>query len=535
LAGPARKSQAGSETRIVRVRRVVQLAALAVFFLLFAAAIGPGRFPIPPEAFLRIDPLVALVTLVSAQTLSRSVILGIVLFALPVAVLGLLTERAFCGWLCPLGTLIDTSDRIFASKKARRHVSLPWLKFAVLACVALGAVAGLSLLFLVDPIVLLTRSLTLGAVPGGQAALKRLAEAPAVGPLASWLPYVGLPQWVYRSSLVSAGILVGVLALSAMGRRFWCRNLCPLGALLGLTGRAAVLRLRVGEACAGCDACVRACKMDAIKSGEKPTYISSECVSCYSCIGVCPKGQISITGPVRHESRSVQLNVPRRRVLQAGALGIGWALLGKFDVAGARSESGVPVGSPHLLRAPGAVAEEEFLRRCVRCAQCIKVCPNGALQPALAEAGAAGFWTPVVVPRINYCAEVCNACARACPTSALEPFEIREKKWLFIGTAVIDRSRCITWNSDRVCLVCDEQCSYRAVYWQTVDGRRRPFVNDHVCVGCGICENRCPVGPDAAIRVFNFGDRRDWSRQDQKRFRAAARPLGEHYTLPPIE
>jgi len=535
LASPAQKSKGASETRVVRTRRTVQVAALVVFLLLFAAAIGPWRFPIPPELFLRIDPLVAAVTLLSAQTLSRSIIVSIALFALPVAALGLLTERAFCGWLCPLGTVVDISDRLFGVRQARRHVAVPWLKFAVLGAVGLGGLAGLSLLFLVDPIVLLTRSLTLGAVPGTQAALKRLADLPAVGPIASLLPYVGLPQWVYRSSIISAGILIGVLALSAMGRRFWCRNVCPLGAMLGLMGRAAVLRLRIGQPCAGCDACVRACKMDAIKGGEKAAYISAECVSCYSCVGICPEGQISIVGPVRHESRSVQLNVPRRRVLQAGALGIGWALLGKFDVGAARSESGAPVGNPYLLRAPGAAPEQEFLRRCVRCAQCIKVCPNGALQPALAEAGAAGFWTPVLVPRINYCSEPCNACAQACPTSALEPFEIREKKWLFIGTAVIDRSRCIAWNSDKVCLVCDEQCSYKAVYWQTVDGRRRPFVNDQVCVGCGICENKCPVGPEAAIRVFNFGDKRDWTRERQKRFRASARPLGEQYTLLPIE
>jgi ferredoxin len=513
----------------------VQVVALAFFLLLFAAAIGPGRFAIAPELFLRIDPLVALVALLTSGNLGWGVIGSIVLFALPVAALGLLTERAFCGWLCPLGTLIDTSDRLFGAKRARRHVSAPWLKFAVLSGVLVSAIAGISLLFLFDPIVLLTRSLTLGTVPGGQAALKRLADARLVGPLVSSLPYASSPQFVYRSSLAALGILIAVLALSSLGRRFWCRNICPLGAMLGLLGRTAVLRLKMAEGCLGCDACVRLCKMDAIREGEKATYVSGECISCYSCVGVCPQKQISITGPVRHESRTVELNVPRRRVLQAGALGIGWALLGKFDVAGARSESGAPTGSPFLLRPPGTVPEEEFLRRCVRCAQCIKVCPNGALQPALTEAGAAGLWTPVLAPRINYCTEPCNACGDACPTYAIEPFEIREKKWLFIGTAVIDRSRCLEWNSDKVCLVCDEQCSYKAVYWEMVDGDSRPFVNDQVCVGCGICEKKCPVGPEAAIRVFNFGDKRDRPRAEQKKFRASAKPLGERYTLLPIE
>lgn len=535
MTPPEKKSRRRKETRLVRVRRAVQVASLAIFLFLFLAAIGPGRFAVPPEIFLRIDPLIALAALLSMQGLAAGAMVSIALFALPLVVMGLLTERAFCGWLCPLGSLIDVSDRLFGAKRARRHASVPWLKFAVLAAVLASAIAGLSVAFLFDPIVLLTRSLTLSAAAGGQAALKRLAEAPHIGGIVSWLPYVGSPQFVYRSSVVALGVLIGVVSLSALGRRFWCRNVCPLGALLGLLGRGAVLRLRMEAGCLGCDACVRICKMDAIKREGDVTYASSECISCYSCVGACAEQQISVAGPGRHQSRSVELNVPRRRVLQAGALGIGWALLGKLDVAGARSESGAPMGSPHLLRPPGAVPEEEFLRACVRCAECIKVCPNGALQPALAEAGVAGFWTPVLVPRINYCTEPCNACGEVCPTHAIERFDIREKKWLFIGTAVIDRSRCITWNSDKVCLVCDEQCSYKAVYWQTVDGRRRPFVNEQVCVGCGICEKKCPVGPEAAIRVFNFGDRRDWSRSKKKEFRRSAKPLGEQYTLLPID
>jgi len=335
--------------------------------------------------------------------------------------------------------------------------------------------------------------------------------------------------------VVALVLLAAVLGLSAMGRRFWCRNACPLGALLALLPGWAVLRLRFEENCTRCGACAKACKMEAITTGEKPSYSARECISCYTCVARCPEAAISIGLGASREGRSTQLNLSRRRLLQGSAIGIGWALLGKLEVASARAESGATLGSPHLLRPPGSVPEHEFVKRCVRCAECVKVCPNGALQPALSEAGMSGLWTPVLVPCINYCTEACNACGNVCPTDALEPFTIKEKKWLFIGTAVIDRSRCITWNSEKVCLVCDEQCTYKAVYWDEVDGRRRPFVNDQVCVGCGICEKKCPVGPEAAIRVFSFGDKRDMPRAEQKKFRKSARPLGKDYTLLPID
>jgi MauM/NapG family ferredoxin protein len=520
--------------RLEKTRRAVQVLSLLSFLFLLASAIGPGRLP-GSQLFLEADPLVALSALLSAQGLGVAAALGMVLFALPVVVLGLLTERAFCGWLCPLGTVIDIADRIFGARRAKRIVSVTWLKYCVLAGVLAGAAAGLSLIFLFDPIVLLTRSLTLGLVPGSQAALKRLSDLPGVGVAFSLSAYAAAPQFAYRGALLAALLLGAVLGLSAMGRRFWCRNVCPLGGMLALLSRTAVLRLRFGDACTGCSACAKACKMEAIEAGEKPSYNARECISCYTCVVKCPEAAISVGWLGQQEGRSTQLNVSRRRVLQASAVGIGWALLGKLEVASSRAESGATLGSPHLLRPPGSVPEDEFVKRCVRCSECVKVCPNGALQPAMAEAGASGFWTPVLVPRINYCTEACDACGRVCPTHAIEQFSIKEKKWLFIGTAVIDRSRCLEWNSDKTCLVCDEQCTYKAVYWDEVDGERRPFVNDQVCVGCGICEKKCPVGPEAAIRVFSFSDKRDWPRERQKKFRASARPLGKDYTLLPID
>jgi formate hydrogenlyase subunit 6/NADH:ubiquinone oxidoreductase subunit I len=154
----------------------------------------------------------------------------------------------------------------------------------------------------------------------------------------------------------------------------------------------------------------------------------------------------------------------------------------------------------------------------------------------LTEGGPGGIWTPVLMPRIGECSQNCNLCGKVCPTDAIKPFEISEKEHLYIGRASINRSTCIVWESNKQCLVCDEVCSYSAIYWldesgkemhlpetetgptqETSGSRGLPYVDPARYVGCGICENNCPAGgPDAAIRVTCDGDKRSLSRERQK-------------------
>jgi ferredoxin len=213
----------------------------------------------------------------------------------------------------------------------------------------------------------------------------------------------------------------------------------------------------------------------------------------------------------------VDLN--RRRLVQSFAIGIGWAAMARTGISTKTArDSKIKTSSPYLLRPPGALPEDEFLDTCIRCGECMKVCPTNGLQPAVTEAGMEGFWSPLLVPRIGECTQNCNLCSEVCATQAIQPFTVAEKNFLFIGTAVIDRSACIVWNSDKPCLICDEYCSYHALKWKNVDGVRRPFVNEAVCTGCGICESACPIQPLAAIRVYSFGDKRHMTRDEQRRW-----------------
>jgi len=248
-------------------------------------------------------------------------------------------------------------------------------------------------------------------------------------------------------------------------------------------------------------------------------YLAPECIYCYSCTRVCPEGASRIVPSLGTQGYRTDLNLNRRRLLQAFGIALAWAAVAKTHTSAKTArDSKIRTSSAQLIRPPGALPEEEFLSTCIRCSECMKVCPTNGLQPALLEAGLEGLWTPVLVPRIGECTQNCNLCSRVCSTQAIQPFRVEEKTYIFMGTAVIDRSSCIAWNSDRPCLVCDEYCSYHALKWKTVDGVRRPFVNEKKCTGCGICESACPIQPQAAIRVFSFGDKRHMSREEQRRW-----------------
>jgi NAD-dependent dihydropyrimidine dehydrogenase PreA subunit len=165
-----------------------------------------------------------------------------------------------------------------------------------------------------------------------------------------------------------------------------------------------------------------------------------------------------------------------------------------------------------VIRTPGAQGNE-FSVRCIRCGICLKVCPTSGLQPSLAQAGWSGLWTPVLVPRLGYCDYACNACGAACPTGAIPSLTLADKRLAVIGHAYIDQDRCLPWADNITCLVCEEMCplpekaiiledvTVMSPTGETVDVRRPIVVRDR-CIGCGICENRCPLTGEAAIRVY---------------------------------
>jgi polyferredoxin len=483
------------------------------------------------DAYLRMS----LLNTASAMVAARDLIPSLLPWAIVVLIATLLLGRIFCGWVCPLGVILDLTDRFF-EKRIRRSAMRErrWrnVKFYILVFIGAAALFGVQIAFLFDPIALLTRTLTWSCYAPLQLGFHLLGEHLSFA--GGWLR----EQWGwlfpeeamhFRMGLVVFSLLGLIVSANALSPRFWCRNLCPLGALLSLFSRFPLLRKRMSEACDYCQVCTNLCRMQAIDSRTIRTD-SRECILCMSCVASCPTEAIHYGlqwgdgAPVRgaRESSERTPHPVRRYLIFSGLAGLAWAALARTSAGAKPSVRGQPISSPFLLRPPGSLPEEKFLSRCVRCSTCMKVCPTGGLQPAITEAGLEGFWTPVLVPRMGECAPECTACEQVCPTQAIWPFHPEEKAWLFLGTAVIDRSFCLVWNAQKRCLVCDEVCTYRAVEWRMVNDFPHPFVNEQRCVGCGLCERKCPVQPVAAIRVYSFGDKRSWSREKQKRWRTLA-------------
>ncbi len=500
--------------RMRRARQVVQIVALALYvYLLFAALQRRAALPLA-DLFFRFDPLAALTAMVAGRTWIPRLALALVTVGLT-----LLVGRVWCGWLCPLGTVLEWTRFRGAEERAAR-LSPRWrsVKNILLLVIIAAALFGNLTLLVLDPLTLLTRSTTTAVLPALNyaftAVVRALYAIPLLQPALGWVegvlrgPVLPAEQPVLAMSALLGLLLTGVLLLNLLADRFWCRYLCPLGALLGLLSRVSLLRPLLGPACNRCGHCLGACRVDAIDVEAGYKLAPGECTVCLDCLAACPVQGIGFRRQ-RRPAPARDYDPTRRQLLAALAGGaIGAAVLR----SGIRSKQPAPA----LLRPPGVEDEATFLSRCLRCSQCMKVCPTSGLQPALAEAGLEGLWTPVLAPRLGYCDYGCNSCGQICPSGAIPKLTLEQKRLAVVGVAVIDRDRCLPWTHGVPCIVCEEMCPTpeKAIRLEEVtatddDGQpvvvQRPTVIERLCIGCGICEHQCPLAGEAAIRVYRAG------------------------------
>jgi ferredoxin len=483
------------------IRRCVQIALLGLFvYLLISVSFPPGHVfdpdsladaeTVPVESFLWLDPLVGVTASIAARMLTAAIVgtAAVVLFCVAM-------PRVFCGWICPLGTLIDAFDKVLGgwTRPLHQRPGRWWtrIRYGVLAAVVSAALFGVMLAGFVSPLVVLTRGFvfSLGRVQGG---IARGWET---------LSPAGPAVWI------SAGILAATLLLGLLGRRFWCRVLCPSGAMLSLASPARIYERRIDASCTGCGKCVEACAFGAV--ADNFTTRHDTCTFCRTCSGVCPADAISFVNRLSSPSdRPVRSG--RRAAIAAMLVGAGAGAAAKWALARGRT----PGETKALIRPPGSVAEEQFLALCVQCGQCVQVCPGPVLHPAGLDAGLEALWTPVVIPTHAACHPDCNFCTQVCPTGAIQPLSLAQKRSFVMGIAKIDASICLPHCGTEDCRLCFEECQaagYNAIEMRQIkldigeidpsafsdmeieamSKIEAPFVIVDKCVGCGLCEYRC--------------------------------------------
>ena len=535
--------------RLRGLRRASQAFFLLLFFyLLLQTNIGtlnrPDALPeisAPVGFFLEIDPLIAIFTVITTHTLYRNL-----LWALALIIATIFIGRFFCGWVCPMGTINQMIGSIKSGRTkgarrldANRYKPYQRWKYGILG-VFFGAAVFTSLqVGLLDPIALLTRSMTLSVLPAYNVLTQEFA-AWSLGGYTGWaegfMRFLGaVVSYVliranpvyFQGAILIALVFTAILVANRFITRFWCRGLCPLGALLGLLSRFSIFGMEKHDSlCTDCNICALNCQgADDPQPGY--TWRQSECHLCFNCVAECPESGISFRffPELAHTRQPVDVS---RRLLMTTAVS------GLAAIPLMRAEAGLKKGNdPSLVRPPGAVGEEAFLSRCVRCGECMNVCPNNALHPTLFQAGLEGLWSPMLVPRIGYCEPTCVLCGQVCPTGAIDEITPREKAWvpvagqkktdnppLRIGLAFYDFGRCLPWAMATECIVCEEWCptTPKSIYFEEVEIQdskgewkllKRPHVDPALCVGCGACTYACPVKGDPAIYITSVGETRN--------------------------
>ncbi len=435
--------------RITTVRILVQAIVMALFLTFVFVTTFSHLEDAPALAFwvskfLEIDPLVSIATALATHTVYKGLIWSLLLL-IPTLLLG----RFFCNWICPFGTIHHFTGWLLGRRKARERIEANRyrrhyaVKYYILAAMLVAAAFGSLQIGLLDPICLLHRSLT----------------ASVLGALSAPLAAIFGDPRLHQLSWVIGGLLVLLVGLNLAVPRFFCRVLCPLGATLGVLSRWALWRIERDPArCTDCDLCLQNCE----GACDPHTQLrKSECFVCFNCIEDCPHGALSFAFLPRREHEVAWPDVPGRRAALAA---FGGLLFFPFARLSGRSTRDF---STKVIRPPGSVEELEFLERCIKCDQCIRVCPTNVLQPAMLEAGLEGLWTPVMNFRMGFCQLNCTACGQVCPTGAIQRISVARKLGVGphaadgpvkLGTAHFDHGRCLPWSKNIPCVVCEEVC-----------------------------------------------------------------------------
>lgn len=304
-------AEPGVRPSVILLRRALQLAVLAVLIRL---ALGHGQRAF--EAFCPFGGAEAAWGLFRERSYTCTLSEMNVAMLIGLLALVALAGKAFCAWVCPIGFMNELLFKLGRRLPWIRRLQLPWradqwlrfLRYPVLALVLiLTWRAGELILRGYDPFFLLFSGFGHGALP--------------------------VVSWVALGLAVSAALVVPM---------FWCRLLCPLGAVMDALARFAFLRVhRSASACNACGACDRAC-LQRLRVSNQSSLGAVDCTRCMDCLEACSAGALSLRLGPPHPlgSRRAWARIPSwvTPVPVAAALVVGIRLSGPLTLPTATAD-----------------------------------------------------------------------------------------------------------------------------------------------------------------------------------------------------
>ncbi|MFA7231869.1 MAG: 4Fe-4S binding protein, partial [Victivallaceae bacterium] len=417
--------------------------------------------------------------------------LGIVLL------LTLIFGRLYCSFLCPLGILQDIfsffSRILFHRRKYfyQEQKNYQKIRYSVLAGLIIMLLLGVMLpMAMVEPFSAFGRicfNICKPVYIWSNNLLYSTGKFDNLNPM-------NYPPFSAFALSVSAVFFIFIGVLAVLRGRLFCNTICPAGALLGLISRVSWLRLQLdAEKCVKCGMCVKRCKSGCISLDEKKLDFE-RCVMCLDCVSACKFSSIKPVA-VKFKDRK-QADATRRDFM----ISLGGAAVGAIILPPLLKSSFKPAKIP--IMPPGALALDRFNSKCTACHLCVSACPGKVLKPAGLEYGLAGMLQPRLDFKAGMCEYECAECSNICPTGALMPLTLERKKTLRIGMVQYNQRICVVQTDKTHCGACAEHCPTTAVHmepWE--DGLTIPRISPELCIGCGCCENICPVLPVKAITV----------------------------------
>lgn len=364
-------------------------------------------------------------------------LVSLILFSALLAIT-LIFGRIYCSLLCPLGLYQEFLTILFKPfyKRRKFQVQKHYVWAYVLAAVLFGALLG------------------------GTVVLLRMLD-----------PY-SIAGNAMSGALFGLGFIFALTILVFFKKRFFCTNVCPVGAVLGFISRFSLFKIRIDtDKCKMCSLCARSCPCGAIDF-KNQTVNNETCVKCFKCLAHCNQGALYYGLP---KIKAPQFSIKRRQLLTSGLVLA--AFCGAFK-GGIELSKKVAAKIKAILPA-GSGSVDDFANRCLNCNLCAQNCPMEIIKPATTD-------TPFVhIDYGNtYCDFNCHRCSEVCPSGAIKHLSLKKKQKTKIATAVVDESICVQ------CGLCAHVCPRQIII---KEDDAFPIIAFDQCIGCGACANICPV------------------------------------------